>query len=44
MDVASILNGKWEFRVEYKGIKIFSSKVSGSEILGFKGEVELGSL
>ena len=36
MDVISIMNGKWEFRVEHKGIKIFSSKVSGSEIFGFK--------
>ncbi len=41
MDVISIMNGKWEFRVEHKGIKIFSSKVSGSEIFGFKGEIEL---
>lgn len=41
MDVISIMNGKWEFRVEHKGIKIFSSRVSGSEILGFKGEIEL---
>ncbi len=41
MDVVSMMNGKWEFRIEHKGIKIFSSKVSGSEILGFKGEIEL---
>ncbi len=41
MDVASILNGNWEFRVEHKGIRIYSSKVSGSDIYGFKGEIEL---
>ena len=41
MDVTSILNGNWEFRVEHKGIKIYSSRVSGSDIYGFKGELEL---
>jgi len=41
MDVASILGGKWDFRIEHKGIKIFSSRVSGSDIHGFKGELEL---
>ncbi|MEI7696186.1 MAG: START domain-containing protein [Chlorobium sp.] len=41
MDVASILDGKWEFRIEHKGIKVFSSLVTGSDIYGFKGEVEL---
>ncbi|MEI8103071.1 MAG: START domain-containing protein [Chlorobium sp.] len=41
MDVSSILDGNWEFRVEHKGIKVFSSLVSGSDIYGFKGEVEL---
>ncbi len=41
MDVASILNGQWDFRIEHKGIKIFSSCISGSDIQGFKGEVEL---
>jgi hypothetical protein len=38
MDVASALEGNWEFRVDHKDIKIFSSKVSGSQVLGFKGE------
>jgi len=28
MDVTSILNGNWEFRVEHKGIKIYSSRVA----------------
>ncbi len=41
MDVESILQGSWEFRVEHKDIRIYSSKVSGSEVLGFKGEFEL---
>ncbi len=41
MDVESILHGAWEFRVEHKGIKTFSSKVKGSSIHGFKGETEL---
>jgi hypothetical protein len=41
MDVVSILDGKWEFRIEHKGIKVFSSRVSGSDIHGFKGEVAL---
>ncbi|NTV93703.1 MAG: START domain-containing protein [Chlorobiaceae bacterium] len=40
MDVQSALNVNWEFRVEHKGIRIFSSKVRGSDILGFKGETE----
>ncbi|MGC8775059.1 MAG: START domain-containing protein [Chlorobaculum sp.] len=38
MDVASALEGNWEFRVDHKEIKIFSSKISGSQVLGFKGE------
>lgn len=38
MDVASALEGNWEFRVDHKGIKIFSSKIRGSQVLGFKGE------
>jgi len=41
MDVGSILHGNWAFRVEHKGIKIFSSKMRGSDIHGFKGETEL---
>lgn len=41
MDVELILKGDWGFRVEHKGIKIYSSKVSGSDVLGFKGETEL---
>ncbi len=41
MDVTSILNGQWDFRIEHKGIKVFSSRISGSDIQGFKGEVEL---
>ena len=41
MDVASVLEGSWQFRVEHKGIKIFSSTVSGSDIQGFKGEAEI---
>ncbi|AAM72402.1 MAG TPA: hypothetical protein DEB17_08225 [Chlorobaculum sp.] len=38
MDVASALEGNWEFRVDHKNIKIFSSKIRGSQVLGFKGE------
>jgi ribosome-associated toxin RatA of RatAB toxin-antitoxin module len=38
MDVATALEGNWEFRVEHKGIRVFSSKIPGSEVLGFKGE------
>ncbi|NTW53384.1 MAG: START domain-containing protein [Chlorobaculum sp.] len=38
MEVASALEGNWEFRVDHKNIKIFSSKISGSQVLGFKGE------
>ncbi|NTV06754.1 MAG: START domain-containing protein [Chlorobiaceae bacterium] len=41
MDIALILHGEWAFRVEHKGIKIFSSKVSGSDIHSFKGETEM---
>ncbi len=41
MDIGLILHGDWEFRVEHKGIRIFSSKVSGSDICGFKGEAEM---
>lgn len=40
MDVATALQGNWEFRVDHKAIKIYSSKMNGSEILGFKGETE----
>lgn len=40
MDVAAALEGNWEFRVDHKGIKVFSSKRPGSEVLGFRGEVE----
>jgi len=38
MDVANALEGNWEFRVDHKDIKIFSSKIRGSQVLGFKGE------
>lgn len=38
MDVAAALKGNWEFRVDHKEIKIFSSKISGSQVLGFKAE------
>ncbi len=41
MDVELILHGDWAFRVEHKGIKIYSSKVSGSDIHSFKGEAEM---
>ena len=41
MDVELILHRDWAFRVEHKGIKIFSSRVSGSDIHGFKGEAEM---
>jgi hypothetical protein len=41
MDVVSILQRDWEFRVEHKGIRVFSSKVIDSDIQSFKGEVEL---
>ena len=40
MDVAKALEGNWEFRVEHKDIRIFSSKIPGSDVLGFKGETE----
>lgn len=40
MDVATALEGNWEFRVEHKGIRVFSSKMSGSPVLGFKAEAE----
>jgi hypothetical protein len=38
MDVANTLEGNWEFRVDHKSIKIYSSKIRGSQVLGFKGE------
>ncbi|MEI7788945.1 MAG: START domain-containing protein [Chlorobiaceae bacterium] len=41
MDTAQLLHGDWKFRIEHKGIKIFSSQVSGSDIYGFKGETEM---
>lgn len=40
MDVVTALEGNWEFRVEHKGISIYSSTIEGSDILGFKGETE----
>ncbi|MEE9905873.1 START domain-containing protein [Chlorobium sp.] len=40
MDVESALQANWDFRVEHKGIRIFSSKVRNSDVLGFKGEAE----
>jgi len=40
MDVATALQGNWEFRVDHKAIKVYSSKIRGSEVLGFKGETE----
>ncbi|MCX6179107.1 MAG: START domain-containing protein [Chlorobiales bacterium] len=41
MDVALILHRNWKFRVEHKGIKIFSSTVDGSDMHSFKGEAEM---
>lgn len=41
MDVHSILNGEWDFRVEHRGINIYSSRVEGSDVLGFKGVAEV---
>jgi hypothetical protein len=41
MDVGLMLHGDWKFRIEHKGIKIYSSKVNGSDIHGFKGEAEM---
>ena len=41
MDIGLILHGDWKFRIEHKGIKIYSSKVDGSDIQGFKGEAEV---
>jgi hypothetical protein len=38
MDVATALKGNWEFRVDHKAIKVYSSKISGSQVLGFKAE------
>lgn len=40
MDVATALRGNWEFRVDHKEIKVYSSKVDDSQVLGFKGEAE----
>ncbi|HHE31301.1 MAG TPA: hypothetical protein ENL07_01335, partial [Chlorobaculum parvum] len=40
MDVATAMQGNWEFRVDHKEIKVFSSNVAGSQVLGFKGEAE----
>jgi hypothetical protein len=40
MDVESLRQGKWEFRVEHKNIRIYSSKMDNSSVLGFKGETE----
>lgn len=37
MDVTSALEREWEFRVEHKGVSIYSSQVSGSDIHSFKG-------
>ncbi len=39
MDVITALDGNWEFRIEHKGIRVYSSTVQDSDILGFKGEV-----
>ncbi len=41
MDIGLIHHGDWKFRIEHKGIKIYSSKVDGSDIQGFKGEAEV---
>ena len=41
MDVGLILQADWKFRIEHKGIKIYSSRVNGSDIHGFKGEAEI---
>lgn len=41
MEAHSILQADWEFRVEHKGIKIYSSRIEGSDVLGFKGEVTI---
>ena len=40
MDVATALKGNWEFRVDHKDIKVYSSKIRGSQVLGFKAETE----
>ncbi|NTW51385.1 MAG: START domain-containing protein [Chlorobiaceae bacterium] len=40
MDVATALEGNWEFRVDHKAIKVYSSKIRGSHVLGFKAETE----
>jgi ribosome-associated toxin RatA of RatAB toxin-antitoxin module len=40
MDLESARQGNWEFRVEHKNIRIYSSKMSNSSVLGFKGEIE----
>ena len=41
MDIELLVDGNWKFRIEHKGIKIFSSKVNGSDIHGFKGVTEM---
>ncbi|MEI6848191.1 MAG: hypothetical protein WCK32_09220 [Chlorobiaceae bacterium] len=39
--VASILTKNRDFCVDHKGLKIFSSEVTGSDIQSFKGETKL---
>lgn len=43
MDVATALQGNWEFRVDHKEIRVYSSKISGSQVLGFKAESEFSA-
>ena len=39
MDLEKAAGGNWEFRVEHKGISVYSSRMNGSDVLGFKGVV-----
>jgi hypothetical protein len=40
MDAVSALKGNWEFRVEHKNIRVYSTKLNHSNVHGFKGETE----
>ncbi|ANT64848.1 MULTISPECIES: SRPBCC family protein [Prosthecochloris] len=41
MGIEVFAEDRWEFRVEHKGISIFSAKLESSDIMGFKGHVVL---
>jgi len=41
MDLEKAAGDNWEFRVEHKNISVYSAKMTESDILGFKGVVEI---